>query len=73
MLRFLSHAITAVAALARGNVGRQEAEQQAPVRGTGAAHTLNALRMKYKRSSVFGTTPPLPDPGGVHSHMMRHR
>jgi hypothetical protein len=70
MLKFLSHAITAVAALARGNIGRPIEKELAP---TGAAHRLNALRMWYKRSDVFGTTPPLPDPGGVHAHMMRHR
>jgi len=68
MLKFLSHAIMAVAALARGEVGRQGSMDLAK---NDRAKSIG--RNYWRPSDVFGTTPPLPDPGGVHAYMMRHR
>jgi hypothetical protein len=69
MLRQRLHQfITAVAAYASKQLGRQEAEDRTP-------ELRKHLGKNYRRprTQVFGTTPPNPDPGGTHAYMMRHR
>ena len=69
MRQRLHQFIVAVAAFASKQIGQQEAIDR---RGPCGAPACGKFYRK-PRTNIFGITPPVPDPGGTHAYMMRHR